>query len=93
MVKYEIPGSTKEIFENKEASYSIIDYTPGMDMDNIQSMKLFLDLVGVTEEELFFDSDTQVILQHPDYDFKLTIDSGGLGDFFSHGYDVSLYEE
>ncbi len=27
-----------------------------------------------------------------DFDYKLAIDSGGLGDFYSHGYDVTIYQ-
>ena len=36
------------------------------------------------------DDGTQVVIVHPDFDHKLVIDSGGLGDFYSHGYDVTL---
>ncbi len=89
---YEVPSSVKELFENKEASYRIIDYTI-QEMDNIESMYFFLEHVGVTAENIEEDSGTQVILKHPEFDYKLVIDAGGLGDFHSHGYDVSIYED
>jgi hypothetical protein len=46
----------------------------------------------LTDEMIEEDNGTQVILKHPNYKYKLCIDSGGLGDFFSHGYDVSVLE-
>ncbi len=93
MIKtYEVPSSIKELFENKEASYRIIDYTI-QEMDNIESMCYFLEYVGIPAENIEEDSGTQVILKHPEFDYKLVIDSGGLGDFYSHGYDVSIFED
>lgn len=88
---YEIPNDVNELFENGEASYRIVDYAPEMEMDNIESMEFFLNEVGVTEDYIFeCDYPTQVILAHPEYSNKICIDSGGLGDFFSHGFDVSI---
>ena len=95
-IDYEIPNSVDELFKNGPGnSYKIIDYTrdgPGS-MDNIQSMQCFLENIGATSENIDVDDGTQVVLQCPGYSFKLVIDSGGLGDFYSHGYDVSLYEK
>jgi hypothetical protein len=91
-LEYNIPKTVEELFENKEMSYSIIDYTID-EMDNIESMVYFLDsITGLTDEMIEEDNGTQVILKHPNYKYKLCIDSGGLGDFFSHGYDVSVLE-
>jgi hypothetical protein len=89
---YDIPANVKELFENKEKNYSIIDYTIN-EMDNIASMAYFLESISdLTNEMIEVDDGTQVILKHPNYDYKLCIDSGGLGDFYRHGYDVSLVE-
>lgn len=91
-VIYEIPNSVKEMFEQGENSYRIIDYSI-QEMDNIQSMQYFLDFIGATNDNIETDDVTQVVVVHPDFDYKLVIDSGGLGDFYSHGYDVTLYSE
>ena len=91
-VIYEIPNSVKEMFEQGENSYRIIDYSI-QEMDNIQSMEHFLDCISATTDNIETDDGTQVVIIHPDFDHKLVIDSGGLGDFYSHGYDVTLYSE
>lgn len=54
---YEIPNNIRELFENGETSYRIIDYSPEMEMDNYQSMDYFIKMVGINEdciEEPFF---------------------------------------
>ena len=89
---YELPSSIKELFEECDTSYRIIDYTIE-DMDNIESMNYFLDILDINGDLIEEDYGTQVVLKHPDYDYKIVIDSGGLGDFYSHRYDVSLYED
>lgn len=81
-----------DIKKNNEISYSIIDYDIN-DMDNIESMNYFLDQIGCDEDNIDVNDGTQVILKHPKFDFKIVIDSSGLGDSFSHGYDVYVYEE
>lgn len=89
---YEIPSSVKEMFELGENSYRIIDYSI-QDMDNIQSMQYFLECIGASSDNIQIDDGTQVVVVHPDFDHKLVIDSSGLGDFYSHGYDVSLFTD
>jgi hypothetical protein len=91
MATYEIPDSVTDLFEQGENSYRIIDYEIP-DMDNIESLGYFLDQVGVSNGNIYESESTQVVLTHPDFDFMLVVDSGGLGDFYSHRYDVSLYE-
>lgn len=91
-VIYEIPNSVKEMFEQGENSYRIIDYSI-QEMDNIQSMQHFLACIGATTDNIETDDGTQVVIINPDFDHKLVIDSGGLGDFYSHGYDVTIYSE
>ncbi len=90
-VIYEIPNSVKEMFEQGENSYRIIDYSIN-EMDNNQSMQHFLDCICATSENIDTDDGTQVVVKHQDFEHKLVIDSGGLGDFYSHGYDVTLLE-
>jgi len=89
-VIYEIPNSVKEIFEQGENSYRIIDYSIS-EMDNIQSMQYFLDCIDATTDNIETDDGTQVVIIHPNFEHKLVIDSVGLGDFYSHGYDVTIY--
>lgn len=90
---YEVPEMVKQMFSDAPTSYRIIDYSDNMEMDNIQSMQYFLNYIEFPSEDILEDYGTQVILQHPDFDFKICIDSGGLGDFFSHGFDVNIYED
>lgn len=78
-----------EMFEMGENSYRIIDYTIS-EMDNIESMQYFLNCIGALDENIETDDGTQVVIVHPDYSHKLVIDSGGLGDFYSHGFDVTI---
>lgn len=92
MQEYNIPSNMdqlfKEVYENGGSmSYSIIDYSEGMSMDNTQSMNFFLEQLGIQEEDIADDFGTQVVLWHNDYFLNLIIDSGGLGDFFSHSFD------
>ena len=51
--------------------------------------KLIINALQIVET----DDGTQVVVIHPDFDHKLVIDSGGLGDLYSHGYDVTIYSE
>lgn len=86
---YEIPDSVLSLFQQGESSYRIISYE--REMDNNQSMRHFLECIGATEDNIYEDSGTQVILKHPDRPDMFVVDAGGLGDFFSHGFDVSEY--
>ena len=72
-VIYEIPNSVKEMFEQGENSYRIIDYSI-QGMDNIQSMQFFLDCIGATRDNIETDDGTQVVIIHPNFDHKLVID-------------------
>lgn len=89
---YETPETLTELFQDVENgdgnfSYRIIDYSEGMNMDNNESMAHFVGLVGIHEDDIIEDSGTQLILKHGDYEKNIVIDAGGLGDFFSHGFD------
>lgn len=84
---YETPQTVKELFEQGENNYRIINYD--YEMDNIQSMTHFIECIGATDYNIETDDGTQMILIHPNFDFKLQIDSGGLGDFYSHGFEVT----
>ena len=92
MATYELPDTIKELFEQGENQYRIIDYAPEMEMDNEQSMEYFLDHIGATGDNVKYNDGTQVTLIHEDYGMMYVVDAGGLGDFFSHRFDVSLYE-
>lgn len=85
---YNIPESVEELFSNGNHSYSITD--PEQSGDNIFSMNLFLDYVGVPSEMIELDDGTQVTLF--DGDRRIVIDAGGLGDFHLHGYDVTIID-
>jgi hypothetical protein len=83
---YDIPDNIDELFSNGDASYSITD--PDSPGDNIYGMKLFLDILEVPDEYIKLDDGTQVFLSNGTV--HLQIDSGGLGDFHLHGYEVKV---
>ena len=87
--RYDIPDNISDLFVNGEREYSIVDYTIG-EMDNQQSMVYFVETVGIPSEQIVGDWGTQVEIKHPDFKHHLFIDSGGLGDFFSHSFVVSM---
>lgn len=89
--KYEVPYSTKEIFENKNATYKIINYK--MELDNIQALQHFVEIVGIKSEDIVEDNGTEIIIKHDDYDYLAVIDSSGLGDFYSHQYEVKFVKK
>lgn len=93
MAIYEVPVTVRELFVEKEAQYRIVDYSPEMEMDNNQSMQFFLDYIGAEGDNIVEDLGTQVFMQCEDFDYKLQVDARGLGDFFSHGFEVSLFKE
>jgi hypothetical protein len=41
---------------------------------------------------IFKHEGTQIKIQHPKYKCQLQIDAGGLGDSFSHKFDVSVLQ-
>jgi hypothetical protein len=87
----ELPNSLREIFENKETEYRLDQDYKEPDMDNIQSLRWFIDYVGIPSESIEEDGGTQLILTHSDFKYKLVVDSGGAGDTHSHRYSVSYY--
>lgn len=88
MTYYDIPENAAELFANGERSYSICDHDQSG--DNIFAMNLFLECVGVPSKMVECDDGTQVTLF--DGETRIVIDSGGLGDFHLHGYDVTIIE-
>ena len=91
---YEVPANIDELFREVKKnggtrSYRIINYAEDMAMDNNESMAHFVESAGIPEECIEDDEGTQIIVTHPDYRFKIQIDAGGLGDFFSHGFECT----
>lgn len=95
---YEVPNSVTELFDDVEkgagfASYRIIDYTEGKEMNNSESLAFFAEITGIPVEYVLEDEGTQLTLEHPDFKQKVVIDSGGLGDFHSHSFECTWLEE
>lgn len=95
---YEVPESIDELFSdvvNNDGymSYRIMDNGADMSMDNQESLSHFIELVNISDDYIDENLGTQVTLSHPDYDKRIVIDSGGLGDFFSHGFECNVHEE
>ena len=89
---YETPDTIHDLFREVaesegSVSYRIINYNNGMSMDNTESMSHFIDCVNIADEYIYEYLGTQLTLKHPNYNRRIVIDSGGLGDFFSHGFD------
>ena len=88
--EYNIPDDVDELFENGEGHrYSIFDREKSI--DNNESMQLFLECLDVPAEMVEADYGTQVIIRKGEE--RLQIDAGGLGDFCSHGFDVTKPNE
>ena len=87
-VEYDVPDDVTELFANGESQYSICDREQSG--DNIFAMGLFVEIVDIPDEMIIEDEGTQIIIS--DGNKTLCIDSGGLGDFHLHGYDVTVVE-
>jgi phage pi2 protein 07 len=83
-----LPNTPYSFFENGETEYR---YFSEESMDNFWSMDWFIKYVGLSEFIRIHEG-TQVIFKHPEYEQALQVDAGGLGDFFSHKFEVSIYE-
>lgn len=70
-----------------------IDFNTYTAMDNACSMSYFLEVWLVPDCCIWKHDDTQVILQHPSFDYKIQLDSMGRGDFRSHRIKISKYIE
>jgi hypothetical protein len=95
---YEIPDNVNELFNEMvqndgNLSYRIINYNSDMSMDNNESMNHFVECVDIPEELIEEDLGTQITIKHPEYNKRIVIDAGGLGDFYSHGFDCTWHEE
>ncbi|MEE3956192.1 hypothetical protein [Peribacillus frigoritolerans] len=62
-------------------------------MDNNESLTHFIECVVITTDYIQGDLGTKITLIHSEYDKRIVIDSEGLGDFYSHGFDCSWDEE
>lgn len=88
MNDWNLPKDVNELFANVPTSYHIIDHD--YSGDNIYAMSLFVDNVTGLGDFITLDDGTQITATK---DGKtIVIDSGGLGDFHMHGYDVTLSE-
>lgn len=90
---YEVPMSLKEIFENKAQNYKIIDYSKGFEMDNVQALDYLLEYMGIPAQNIELQEGTEAILIAPNYSYLIHISSSGLGDFFSHLFEVTLLKK
>lgn len=80
-----------DIFENVGMSYH---FKTKASYDNIGSMQIFIDsILDLENKHIDIAEGTLVVLKHPDYDYKVRLDSGGEGDFKSHRIDTSIYVE
>lgn len=87
--QWDIPADYAELVTNGDASYSILGVVTD---DNSAAMRLFLETLQITAEQVALDDGTQVFLFHPDATKLIQIDSGGLGDFDRNGYDVTIVD-
>jgi len=79
-----LPESIEEMFENTPENYRYFSYES---MDNFWSMDWFIKNFEL-QDFVYINDGTQIILEHPDYEFKLQVDAGGLGDFYSHSFNT-----
>ena len=98
MGEYDVPETIKQMFDDVLKSvdgveYSIVDYSDEMDLDNVESMTYFLDMLGVDSEDVLEDNGTLVYLKDVGYAEVIAIESYGLGDTYSHGFYCSVVTE
>ncbi len=84
-----LPESVQDFFEKGETCYK---YFSEESMDNYWSMDWFIKHLGLSSFVKLNDG-TQVFFSHPDFDYDLQVDAGGLGDFFSHKFEVTILEK
>lgn len=84
-------NNIEDVFEDVGMSYRFNTKTS---YDNIESMRIFVERIYKLEvNNIFIDDGTMVVLEHPDYDYRVRLDSGGEGDFKSHIIETSIYVE
>jgi guanylate kinase len=83
-----LPNTIVELFENEEMMYY---FNSDECMDNYRSMDWFIEYLKL-HDYIFKHEGTQIKIQHPKYKCQLQIDAGGLGDSFSHKFDVSVLQ-
>lgn len=79
-----LPTTIADLFDNGETEYRI---TTDHEMDNVQSIRFFLERIGATGANIDSKYDTQVTLVHGSK--YLVVDAGGLGDCYSHKFVVT----
>lgn len=77
-----------EPFVQGNPSGSSYNFTSETDMDNIESMRHFIEENNL-EDYVTEDDGTLVYLEHPDHEFYVALNSYGLGDFYTHGIETS----
>lgn len=88
MKDWNIPESISQLFDNVPEQYWIKDSE--YSGDNIFAMGLFVESVGIPSDMIEEDYGTQIVLFNGER--RIVIDSGGLGDFHLHGFDVTMHE-
>ena len=83
-----LPNTVHALFENGETEYR---YFSEDSLDNYWSMDWFIKYLELQEFIKIHDG-TQIFVKHPEYEKALQIDAGGLGDFYSHSFKVSVYD-
>jgi len=86
MSLYNLPSNIWQLFEEGQPEYRM---DTDEAMDNRQAMQEFLYKLQIGNENILEDNGTQVVLIHGNYDYKIVVDCGGLGDSFSHKFTIS----
>lgn len=74
--------------ENKDSVLQFSFHTEE-DLDNYESMALWLESNGL-DDFVIEDEQSLVVLEHPDFDFQIDVQSYGEGDFYSHGISCEV---
>jgi hypothetical protein len=86
---WDIPDNYDALVAGGDDAYSICGVET---QDNMDSMRRFVEAVGIPADKIEVDDGTQIIVTHPDPTKMIVIDAGGLGDFFNSGFDVAVLE-
>lgn len=83
----DIPSDYAALVAGGDASYSICGVPTE---DNMDSMRRFVEVVGIPANLIENDDGTQIVVTHPDPSKVIVIDAGGLGDFCDSGFAVEI---
>ena len=82
------PENIEEIYRKGE---SVWYFKSDYELDNIESMSLFLEKSGILPEQILENDGTQCFIHKTGEELILILNSSGGGDFYTHNIEVEFY--